>query len=67
MIFGPPAAIFPLMLVTLLIASGAAGDLWVIFALLQRPASVLVEDNGDKVTFFEPLPAEGFLDGASQS
>lgn len=67
MIFGPPAAIFPLMLVTLFNSSGAAGDLWVIFALLQRSASVLVEDNGDKVTFFEPLPAEAFLDGASQS
>jgi len=67
MIFGPPAAIFPLMLVTLLNASGAAGDLWVVIALLRRSASVLVEDSGDRVTFYEPMPAEAFLDGASQS
>jgi len=45
--------VFTLMLVVIFNASGAVGDAWVAAALLTRNRSLLAQDDGDKVTFFE--------------
>ena len=65
MALAPAVLVFPLALIIILNASGAAGDLWAAGALLRRPSSVLVQDHGDAISFYEPEPAAAFLDDAS--
>ena len=50
----PISWVFALMLLVIFNASGAVGDAWVAAALLTRKGSVLAQDDGDRVTFYEP-------------
>ena len=63
---GPRWSLIPLMAVIIFNAAGAVGDLWVAGALLLRDPKVLSNDNGDVVSFYEPVP-EAELDGGGQS
>lgn len=38
-------------------ASGSIGDVYIIFWLLSRPASVLVNDHGDCIQIYQPAPS----------
>jgi hypothetical protein len=63
---GPRWSLIPLMAVIVFNAAGAVGDLWVAGALLLRAPTVLANDNGDVVSFYEP-GTEAELDGGDQS
>lgn len=50
----PFSWVFPIMLIIIFNASGAVGDAWVAAALLFRKNSVMAQDDGDVVSFYEP-------------
>ena len=54
--FGPPVLIGPALLLAVMNASGAVGDLWVVYLLLRQPPGALVCDRGDEVRFYLPQP-----------
>lgn len=49
---GPPELIVPALLVAVMNASGAVGDLWVAYLLLRQPGEMLANDRGDEVRFY---------------
>ncbi len=50
----PPGWFMPIMLVLVMNASGAVGDLWVMGMLLKSPPDALANDQGDKITIYSP-------------
>ncbi len=54
MAIAPAAWIAPLVLVCVVNASGAVGDLWVAVLLLRHPPEALSNDTGDEITIYTP-------------
>lgn len=55
----PAAWIAPLVLVCVVNATGAIGDLWVAVLLLQQPPEALSNDTGDEIKIYAPaLPGK---------
>ncbi len=52
--FGPRELIGPALLVAVMNASGAVGDLWVVSLLLRQPPGALACDRGDEVSIYVP-------------
>lgn len=52
MAFVPPVWIAPLVLVCVINASGAVGDLWVAVLLLRQPFNALAHDGGDEISIY---------------
>lgn len=52
----PVAVVIPLLLVVVLNAAGAVGDLVTAVWLLAQPATTLVRDSGDAITLYRPPP-----------
>jgi len=50
----PAGAIAPILVLTVMNASGSVGDLWVVFLLLRQPANALANDTGDEVKIYAP-------------
>ena len=50
----PAGWIYPILVVVIANAAGAAGDLLVVGWLFTRPADTLIRDTGDAVTFYQP-------------
>lgn len=50
--FAPPGWLIPVWFILTMNAGGAIGDLLVAYLLLRRPADTLVEDRGDRMTFY---------------
>lgn len=50
----PVAVVIPLLLVVVLNAAGAVGDLVAAVWLLAQPATTLVRDSGDAITLYRP-------------
>lgn len=51
---GPGWVIAPALLVAVMNASGAVGDLWVVWSLLRQPRGMLANDRGDEVRIYVP-------------
>ncbi len=51
-VFGPRELIAPALLVAVMNASGAVGDLWVAWTLLRQPGEMLANDRGDEVRLY---------------
>jgi hypothetical protein len=52
--FIPTGWVFHVGLIVVMNISGSVGDLWVALGLARLPASVLIQDMGDKVLVFKP-------------
>ena len=52
----PAVVVPPLLLVLVLNASGAVGDLVTVIWLLKQPRATFVRDRGDTITLYQPAP-----------
>jgi hypothetical protein len=52
--FIPPQLIFPLTLAVAFNTGGSVGDLWIILRLFRNSTACLVNDCGDRVSYYEP-------------
>lgn len=54
MVLVPAAWIGPLILICVVNASGAVGDLWVAWLLLRNPPEAYAQDDGDEIKIYAP-------------